>query len=263
MVIAVGGGSSVPVIQPYGTNGTTGTGGTGTYALSTTFTGSCCTNTAIGVLIGVVQGWENLIAAFDGARPAGKANLSVMQYEGSIQQAFCSGGCPVGNISITTDPTTLANQFTNSGWNLDPTYGYPSFGSGNSVTALNVVTLFLAYVNSQQYYNDELFMLQSEATIHAARPSFSPAQYGIEGSPGATATTGAPQWGFYPGDLSTPPLQNYNAQEYFNIHGWLLKRDLDPASNDNDPCGWRKLLDDHSAQTHKAGGSRADPAKAG
>jgi hypothetical protein len=219
MAIRIGGSNSVPLILPYGTSGTTGVGGTGTYALSVAFTpGTPISNTTIGVGIGTVQGWENLIAAFDGTRPNGKANLSVLQYEGSLQEAFCSGGCPVGNINLAIDSVTLANQFTANGWNLDPTYGYPGFGAGNTQTAQNVISLFLGYVNSQQYYNDALFFYQKEALIHAARPNFSPAQYGIEGTPGATATTGAPQWGMYPGDLSTSPLQNYVAQTYFNTH---------------------------------------------
>lgn len=218
MELAIPGGGSTPVILPYGTNGTTGTGGTGTYALSRVYSGPAPNNSTIGIPTGAVQGFENIAKAFDGARPSGRPNLGILQYEGALTTAFCAGGCPVGNIFLSTDPTTLAAQFTSNGWNLDPTYGYPGFGSGNLQTATNVVTLYLAYVNSQQYYNDALYMYNSEKTINADRPFFGPAQYGIEGTPGQTATTGAPQWGMLPGDLSTTPLQNYNAQSYFNTH---------------------------------------------
>jgi hypothetical protein len=218
--ISCGGCSGGGIIQPYGTGGTTGTGGVGSYALNNTFNSAGQQITRAEVPTGVVQGWENIIQQYDVPRVnGGLVKLGVLQYEGSIQQNFCSGNpCAVGNISLSSDTPTLAGQYTSNGWSLDPTYGYPGFGTGNTQTASNVISLFLGYLNSTQYYNDTLFFYQSQAAIHAARPYFGPAQYGIEGNLGATATTGAPQWGLYPGDLSTTPLQNYNSQAYFNTH---------------------------------------------
>lgn len=221
LVATSGGNSATPSVLPYGTGGTTGTGGIGTYAMSSVLnSGSFSPLTSP---IGAIQGYANYAALYDGAgRPSGRANLSIIWYEGSIQQNFCASNpgepCVVGDIILANDTATMASRFTALGWSLDATYGYPSFGAGNSVTAANIIKLYLAYVNSTQYYNDSLFLYQSAKTISASRPFFGPAQYGVNGPNGTTATTGAPFWGLYPGDLSTAPLQNYNAQSYFNTH---------------------------------------------
>ncbi|CAM5998812.1 unnamed protein product [Sphagnum balticum] len=144
-------------------------------------------------------------ALYDGARPSGKTNLGVAQYESNMQVTLAAnninGTCP-------SNYTDLAAQFTSNGWNLS------AYGSSNSVVAQNVVNLFLAYVNSSQYYNDMLYFWQTEQAQNSTRPFFYPAQFGIEG-PGAGC---APLWGLYPGDLTTTPLQNYDAFEYFNNH---------------------------------------------
>lgn len=43
------------------------------------------------------------------------------------------------------------------------------------------------------------------------------------------------QWGLFTGDLYSTPFNSFRAISTFNGHGWLLKRDLDPVSNDNSP----------------------------
>ncbi len=179
-------------------------------------------NTGIGP-VGPIIGFENFAAQYDGARPGGKANLSVYQYEGGLQQSLSGSVGDTGttnNTSIAQSPIDLNTQFVANGgsWaTLDATYGYPSFGAGSTVTATNIVKLYLAYVNSTQFYNDQLYLWQQAKAIHAARPVFAPAQFGIEGV-ATSGATGAPIWGMFPGDLSTTPLQNYNAEQFYNLN---------------------------------------------
>ena len=121
------------------------------------------------------------------------------------------------NVNGTTaalSPTDLNNQFTMNGWTLSPTYG-----ASNAVVAQNIVTLFLAYTTSVQYYNDQLFLMQQAQTIYADRPNFSPAQFGIEGlSSSTTAAIGVPLWGLVSGNLSSQLLSNYTAEQFYNLN---------------------------------------------
>jgi hypothetical protein len=149
----------------------------------------------------IIPAWETCAAFYDGARPPALANLGVMWYEASLQEALQNGG--------TITSTELANQFDKNGWTLSPTYG-----SSNAEVAAKMVKLFKAYVNSSYYYNTFLYLWNQAASIHAARPFFSPSQYGVEGpGPGDV-----PLWGMYQGDPTTPALQNYFAAQYYNTH---------------------------------------------
>ncbi len=176
-------------------------------------------NAGIGA-IGALIGFENFATSYDGARPSGKANLSVLQYEGSLQEGLAAGNGTLNPTTLATSPADLNNQFVSNGWTtLDATYGYPGFGAGSSVTAANIVNLFFAYLNSVQYYNDQLYLWQQAKSIHAARPVFAPAQFGIEGSGAAPcSTTNAAIWTLFCGDLSTTPFQNYNAEQFYNAN---------------------------------------------
>jgi hypothetical protein len=166
---------------------------------------------------GVAPSFEALIAVYDGARPSGKANLSVYQYEGGEQQTLCSGN-PCGSGTTVGDAGTVASQFTTNGWTtLDATYGYPGFGAGSTVTATNMVNMFLGFVRSTQFYHTQLCLMQQIGAVHATRPVFAPAQYGINGA-GSLNSPGAALWGIYTGvGISTPKQGNYTAlKDYSN-----------------------------------------------
>lgn len=199
-----------------------------------------------GANVGPIPGMEAAAALYDGARPIGKSNLTMLQYEGSLQQTLA--GNNVNGTTFSLSPTDVNSQFAANhtanpanGWgSLDATYGYPSFGAGSSVTALNIVSLFLAYTTSTQYYNDQLYLWHQTAAVHAARPLFAPAQFGIGSAvTNTTAAIGVPLWGIVSGDSSSQLLANGQAQQYYNTN-WLLKRDLNPTSNDNDPMWLEK-----------------------
>lgn len=159
---------------------------------------------------GQIQYWENQMAVFDGTRPSGKANISCHQYEGNNQQAL--GTSPQGSVDIINTPGELVTQFNSNGWTLFPTYG-----ATNLEVATNIVKLFLAYRVSNNYYNTTLKFLNDVSAIHAARPFFSPAQFGIEGQGSwKTASIGCPVWGLFSGDLSSQELSNGLAFATFN-----------------------------------------------
>lgn len=161
---------------------------------------------------GEVRAWESVAAAYDSVRAgAGIAKLSMYQYEGAYETTFASPSNIILPISPLTSPSDLNTQFTANGWTLSPTYG-----ASNLIVATNIVNLYLAYVNSTQYYTTVLGFWNAMAAIHIARPNFSPAQYGIEGPATLANPNCAPRWGFLPGDVTTTPLQNYNAEAAFN-----------------------------------------------
>lgn len=145
-----------------------------------------------------IHKWENNCALFDGARPAGKANLSVIQYEGGNQQTLAPD---INNPTTSAAIAPLAAQFTTNGWDLSP------YGASNTIVATNLVNLNLAYFQSTQFYNTTLNFWNAMKTIHAARPVFCPAQFGIVG-PSAYAVLF--------GDIGSTPYSSLAAETAYN-----------------------------------------------
>jgi hypothetical protein len=159
---------------------------------------------------GKIQTWENQIATYDGARPSGRPNISVHQYEGGKQQSLQGNQSSTG---LSAAVAAMTSQFNNNGWTLSPTYG-----TSNASVAQNLVEAFLAYHVSTQYYNTIINnWLGAMATIHAARPNFCPAQFGIEGTTSwLTASLGVPIWGVLSGGLNSQELSNGTAFQAYN-----------------------------------------------
>jgi hypothetical protein len=160
----------------------------------------------------IIRKFESDCALYDGARPSGMANLGVCWYESSLQVSMDGAG---GATLLSTSPASLAAQFNNNGWNAGLTSTY---GIGSTTMATALVNLFLNYVNSSQYNATVLFFWNTAKILHAARPFFSQAQYGVEGPAGGSLLNDAPLWGLYPGDASSAPLQNYGAEQFYNTH---------------------------------------------
>jgi hypothetical protein len=80
-----------------------------------------------------------------------------------------------------------------------------------------MVNMFLGFVRSTQFYHTQLCLMQQIGAVHAARPVFAPAQYGINGA-GSLNSPGAALWGIYTGvGISTPKQGNYTAlKDYSN-----------------------------------------------
>jgi hypothetical protein len=161
----------------------------------------------------VSPSYETLISGYDGARPSGKPNLSVYLYEGGIQETMEGGD----SGTTTNTATTLNTKFTNNGWTaLDATFGYPGFGAGSSQTATNMVSTWLAYVNSPQFYHTHLCFWQQLKAIHSARPVFMPAQFGVDGA-GTATVQGSALWGWLTGGtLASSTQQNFNAMHDYS-----------------------------------------------
>ena len=155
------------------------------------------------VFVGVVNGFENYCAAYDGVRAAGYPNLSAIQYEGGCEQTLDSTP-----TSATTNPGSIAamtSQLTGTGWNLSPyTNGA---GSVPSTVATNLVNLAIAYQGSAQFQASTLWFWNKCKTIHAAHPLFCPATYGIEGPS---------VWQQFVGSIATAPLGNELASVSYN-----------------------------------------------
>jgi hypothetical protein len=85
---------------------------------------------------------------------------------------------------------------------------FPTYGVSNLDVATNLVNMWLAYQVDARFQATSLYFWQQMAAVHAARPFFSPAQFGIEG-PSA--------WEIYRGDvLSSTPLASYAGQVAYN-----------------------------------------------
>jgi len=159
---------------------------------------------------GKIQRWETQIATYDGARPSGKINISVHQYEGGKQQTLNSVAAT--STDRATAITACTSQFNSNGWTLT------AFGASNQAVATNIVDLFLAYHVSTQYYNTLLTnWLGAMTTIHAARPNFCPAQFGLEGqAQWKTASLGVPIWGVFSGEMNSQELASGTAYQAYN-----------------------------------------------
>jgi hypothetical protein len=182
-------------------------------------TSSTFTGTSSGAVL-TVTGPTGQIIPGQTLQGSGLTNSPYILAYGTLGTTGTGG---VGTYQLNTTPTGTTTFTGSSG--------------GSYLTAVNMVTLFLAYLNSSYYYNDVLFLHQQSEIMNADRPFFYMSQYGLEGE--FATPNAAPLWGYYPGFLASTPLQNYNAFKFLNTN-WLLKRDLDPASNDNDPMWLEK-----------------------
>jgi len=101
--------------------------------------------------------WEKYIVLHPAHR-CGKAKLGVLQLRGASAKLLCRQSMRVATF-LSTDTTTLANQFTSNGW-AKSRYDITAIrvSARNTQTAANVISLYLGYVNSTQYYNDSCFL---------------------------------------------------------------------------------------------------------
>jgi hypothetical protein len=236
----------------------TGGGGTGTYNLNQP--GSVgSTSIAIGSVNGSGQlatfsntslvassanyfGAASMASAYDSTRTGTNPHtgvawlpVGVTPYEGDAQAG------PITSSDISTVNGNLVGLGDTNGYTsglgtfcgLTPHPGGPAstVGTAAGADANNMAVLLLAFKNDNrykllylQYFNDFVASMGSRVAV--------PATYGFEGS---NLTGGT--WSKYPGNISATPFQSLNAIQQFNF---LLKRDLDPASNDNDPMWLEK-----------------------
>ena len=156
----------------------TGTNGTGSYGYLNVYW-HLFANPNFPVFVGVIPGFEARCAGYDGLRPSGFQNISVIQYEAGLQQTV-----DTNSSGATTNPGSIAGLVTrltanSPNWNVSPyTNGN---GDNKTIAATNIVNLLIAYLVSTQYQNTVAYFLAQQKSIHAARPLFCPATYGLEG----------------------------------------------------------------------------------
>jgi hypothetical protein len=129
--------------------------------------------------IGIYPSWEAVAAGYDGARPAGKSNLVVENYE---------GGCEINY------PSTL--QCTAIG--ISTTYG------GSTGLIANLINGFKS---------SDLF---KGAAIQQYNSFFASAHSGAGSWFLMTASLKAEQWSLYRGDVYSSPWQSLPAVTQFN-----------------------------------------------
>jgi len=152
--------------------------------------------------------WETWIQTYTSQRAgAGMSRIGIYSYEGGYQ-----GGLTNSVGGWTTDPTALATQFTNFGWNVS---AYTVSGTNNATEcAQQVVNLLVAFKNSSNFYSCVHDQLSGQKTIHTANVARTVigSWYGYFNVPPGNA------WSLYPGGLDTTPWQSYNALTDYN-HG--------------------------------------------
>lgn len=150
-----------------------------------------------------LAGAETALQSYDSGSPNRyTTKIGVICYEGGAQQGLGSsfaGTSDTGNDATGYAP--LAAQFAANGWDTSP------YGASDAVVALNVVTLFLTYLNSAVFYNRVLTTYNMVASAHAGRMAL-PGNYGYDGSS---------VWSLFPGNkFLTTAYQIFNAIAAFN-----------------------------------------------
>jgi hypothetical protein len=134
------------------------------------------------------------------------------------------------------DPVIIANNF--GGYGL-PVYDYEgglqaSFPSTAQATSIGLPSS--AYGGSTGYVNLLLIAFKNNALMQTLETYRNTLEVTNEPAGSAsgyfTLESGLP-WGLLPNTLYSTPFKTYNAIQNYNF---LLKRDLDPASNDNSPA---------------------------
>jgi hypothetical protein len=174
-------------------------------------------------------GSEAMCAQYDTYRiSVGLPKLIRLDYEGAPQWGFGTNATQGTNSATdATSLSALASRFSALGWDVSAYVlsGNPTDYSGLAQQLLNFTQ---AWKNSSSYanlvYNN---YYQALAGVSGQNREAHAAQYGYNAS----------IWGIFPSDFHLGnSYQNFNAIQTQNRSlNWLLKRDLDPAANDNDP----------------------------
>lgn len=166
--------------------------------------------------------WESIATSYDASRPAlGKANVAIVAYEGALQAVPpAASTCTTVGISSSYcgDTGKIANLL---GWKSSPAAG-----------SYKTTSLFQATTKRQM----DQFMAGG-GTIGSSSHSLYPSWLLL--------TDGGPNfcggiWALYICDIYVGgTFKSYDAVKNYR-YPFLLKRDLDPASNDNSPMWLEK-----------------------
>lgn len=156
---------------------------------------------------------ETIAALYDGDRPIGMLPLRQEQYEGGLEPKGPSAAqcVSLGVVTVPPDGTgALCAAEVEAGitlWKNDNVAG----------------------TRTQQYFNQ--YMGRDPTMV----PTYGLMTHSIY--PSWLTITGPNIWSLLPGNIFSTPYKTYDG---FKDYNFLLKRDLDPTSNDNDPVWLEK-----------------------
>lgn len=154
-------------------------------------------------------GWEGVVAGYDSFRSgAGLASIRIEQYEGALEAKMPTAAeCAAMGITVGGSSATAATALANG---------------------------FLAYKNSAYGRALSLSLFNQFMGADASAPTFGLMAHSR--TPSWFLLSGTSNWSLLSGPLGSTPFQTYDGIAAFvGQLNFLLKRDLDSASNDNDP----------------------------
>lgn len=218
-------------------------GGAGTYQLNSTASAASSSTVTGGEVLGMTAAADD--NAGTGAGSQADA-FAWMTYD-------CEFGTHNGQVRNNIAAFAVSSIYQGSNYNSYPAAGYTqpihsyeggyqsfapttgqatSLGISTSYGGMNgtINAMITAFRANSAFFN--LVLYQYNLQVSTVSTGTIPAWFIYAGSVGAPGVNATDTWSLLSGDLYSAPWQSYDAIKQFN---YLLKRDLDPASNDNTP----------------------------